>query len=682
MDFKKNPKTHFKKVDKINKSEAGKQIEALREGIEYHDYLYYVKNKPKISDRTYDRLLARLEELEQAFPDLQSEDSPTKRVGAEPVSELRKKEHAAEMLSLNAALDERGARNFDRYIRKRIDRKPQYVLEPKFDGLSVEIVYKNGRFEYGATRGNGRTGEDISHNIRTIHTVPLRMRNGSENLPSMLAVRGEIFMPKDKFQDLNKQRVENGQEPFANPRNAAAGTVRQLDPANVVDKPLDIIFYEILKIDGCEFKAHWKMLGRLADWGFKTDRHNEKCSSFRKIASYREQMVEDRDELDYEIDGIVVKLDDYELRDELGVRQRSPRWALAWKFEPKEEVTTLREIAVQVGRTGMLTPVALLEPVDVGGVTVSRATLHNEQQVHEKDIRVGDKVRIERAGDVIPEVAERIKQRGKKRRKPFSMPEKCPSCGAKIYKEGAYYFCPASMTCRAQLTGRVIHYASKKALDIEGLGDETAEELVRKKMVAAVPDLYKLSVQELKKLDTFAEKSARRLHDEIQQTRKVAMDRFIYALGIRHVGEHMARVLAREYRKIEDLAGATVSDLTDIDEIGSEIAQSIHNFFKQKNNRDALRRFREAGVRPQPLREKTKKRNLEGKTFVFTGELDNYTRSEAKRLVESHGGRATSSVSSKTDYVVVGEDPGSKRDEARKEDVQLIDEKRFQKLLK
>jgi len=683
MDFKKHPKTDFKDVNALSKEEAQEEIASLREGISYHDHLYYVKNKPKISDATYDKLFRRLQELEQAFPQLQSESSPTQRVGAAPVDELKDVRHAALMLSLNAALEEKDVGDFAAFVGRNTKKKKiAYVLEPKFDGLSVEVVYENGKFRYGATRGDGEIGEDISENLKTIRTVPLQLQEGKTPFPSFLSVRAEAFMHKQGFQALNKARIEKGQEPFANPRNAAAGTLRQLDPKNVADKPLDVFFYDILKAEGDGFSSHWTALNEFPRWGLPTCPSNERCFSLNKIKAYHQRHLKKRDELDYEIDGIVIKLDEYALREALGIRHRSPRWALAWKFPPKEEVTKLVDIIVQVGRTGILTPVALLEPVDVGGVTVSRATLHNEDEVRKKDVRPGDKVRVVRAGDVIPEVLERVKQPGKRRGKAFKMPAGCPACGSEVMKEGAYDICPAGLSCPPQLSRRIMHYGSRDALDIAGLGKKTAEALVEKGLVKNVADLYDLTTKDIMALDGFAEKSAAQLYDAIQGTKEPELDRFLYALGIRRVGQRVARILAEEYGSLHALKEAGEADLKTISEIGPEIAQSVVSFFNQEENRKVLKRLTEAGVRPKKKSAGKKPQTLKGKTFVFTGKLENYTRQEAKRAVEDRGGRATSSVSKETDYVVVGEDPGIKLDEAKRHKVKILEEKGFSKLLK
>jgi len=682
MDFKKNPKTDFKDIENLSKGEAREEVEALREGIDYHDYLYYVKNQPKISDAVYDKLFHRLQQLEEAFPELQSDTSPTRRIGAPPVDKLTKIKHTETMLSLNSALEEKEVKNFHDFIQRNTGGdKVEYVVEPKFDGLSVEVVYENGGFQYGATRGDGVEGEDISENMKTVRRVPLRLHDDN-GVPRFLAVRGEVFMSKKGFQQTNKERIEKGEEPFANPRNAAAGIMRQLDSKKVADKPLDIFFYDILKIEGSELSSHWEVLKQFSRWGLVTNPHSKRCSDFDEIKAYRDQLSEERDDLDYDIDGIVIKLENYELRRKLGTRQRSPRWALAWKFPPKEEVTVLEEIVVQVGRTGMLTPVALLQPVDVGGVTVSRATLHNEEEVQRKDVRPGDTVRVARAGDVIPEVVERIKQPGKKRGKRFSMPDSCPVCSAEVVKEGAYTFCPAGLSCPSQLVGHIIHFASRDALNIEGLGEKTAKDLVRKGMVNDMADLYQLSVDDILKLDGFAQKSATQLYEAIQSKKNPRLDRFLYALGIRHVGQRVARVLTQEYVTLEKLRKASRSELEEIAEIGPEIAQSVEKFFVEEENRSVLERLASLGVQPQEVESGKEATALEGKTFVFTGKMEGYTRKEAEERVEALGARATSSVSSQTDYVVVGENPGSKLEEAREQGVEILDEEQFEELLK
>jgi DNA ligase (NAD+) len=681
MDFKKNPHTDFKDTGKISKEEAREEIEALKEGIEYHNHLYYVEDQPQISDDTYDKLLRRLEELEKAFPEFESVDSPTHRVGAEPVSKLKKVRHTAPMLSLNAVLEEKEVEDFVDFVRRNSkDGEVSFVLEPKFDGISVEVVYENGKYKYGATRGDGQTGEDISENLKTIHAIPLRLQK--ENfIPPSLSVRGEVFMVKKGFHGLNKERVAKGEEAFANPRNATAGLLRQLDSRMVARRPLDVRFYDVLTLEEQKISSHWDMLGQFSKWGLKTDPHNKRCSSISEIKDKYQELVDSRDELEYEIDGLVIKLDDLALREKLGTRQRSPRWALAWKFPPKQEISRIEDIVVQVGRTGKLTPVALLQPVDVGGVTISRATLHNEDEVHRKDIRVGDKVRVARAGDVIPEVVERVAEPGRRRTKEFTMPKKCPACGSAVAREGAYHFCPAGLSCIPQLVGRIVHFASREALNIEGLSEKTAKQLVEKGMVKDIADLYQLSIDELQGLEGFAQQSATRLNNAVQATKKPRLDRFLYALGIRHVGEHIAQLLARNFRSLDALQQASRIQLQTIPEIGPRVATSIRQFFREKENQKVLEWLFYSGVQIQEIPERKDRLPLEGKTLVFTGSLEKYTRSEAERAVESLGGRAASTVSGNTDFVVVGTEPGSKLSEAKRHGVKVLDEAAFDKLI-
>ncbi|MCJ8498986.1 NAD-dependent DNA ligase LigA [Desulfatitalea alkaliphila] len=681
MDYKRNPPETFKDVDAMSGEEAQREVKALREGIEFHDYRYYVKNQPVIADALYDKLFRRLQELESAFPELQSETSPTRRVGAAAVSRLKKINHCAPMLSLDAGLEAADVARFIDFVRRNVgDEETAFVLEPKFDGFSVEIVYDRGVLKYGATRGDGQAGEDITHNLKTIAAVPLRLQRRND-APDTLSVRGEVFMLRKGFQQLNRRRIEQGEAPFANPRNAAAGTMRQLDPKNVAGKPLDIVFYEILSTDGGMPATHSEMLKQLSEWGLKTYDRNQKVRSLEQIKSYRNNLAEERAHIEWDIDGLVIKLNDYAQRERLGVRHRSPRWAFAWKFPPKEEVTTLEDIVVQVGRTGILTPVALLAPVDVGGVTVSRATLHNESEVKRKDVRPGDQVRIARAGDVIPEVVERVDRPGKARGDPFAMPSQCPACHGRVHKEGAYHFCSNRLQCPAQLIGAIIHYASRPALNIDGLGEKTAAQLVHRELVKDISDLYRLTEADFLKLTGFAEKSARQLHQAIQARTRPGLDRFIYALGIRHVGQRIARILAETFAHFDRLARADRSELEAIAEIGPEIAQSVTSFFGQDDNRQVLARLEQAGVQVVGTTDAGRSRPLEGKTFVFSGKLDEYTRTEAEAKVAALGGRATSSVSGNTDYMVAGHDPGSKYEQARKQNIPIIDEDGFKKLV-
>ena len=681
MDYKKKVPEKFEKIKDMSEKEALREIRKLREAINYHNYLYYEKGKPVISDAAYDKLFKRLRKLEDEFPRYESDTSPTKNVGHKPSGKLKKIKHSSPMLSLNAGLEEKEIKGFYDYIEKNTGKKEnEYSLEPKFDGFSVEIVYKNGKFIRGTTRGDGETGEDITHNLKMIKSIP-RVLNGKEKNAGYLAVRGEVFMSKKGFQKMNRDRLEDGKEAFANPRNAASGIMRQLDPGMVEGKPLDIFFYEMLKLTGLKINSHFEALDMLKKAGLKTCKSNKKAERFDEIKKYRAEMEEKRDALDYEIDGITVKLSGYKGRKKLGTRQRSPRWAFAWKFPPREETTQLEEIAVQVGRTGMLTPVALLQPVDVGGVTVSRATLHNEDEVKKKDLRPGDKVKLERAGDVIPEITKRIGGH-KKNAEKFSMPDKCPSCNSKVTKEGAYYFCSAGLSCRAQLTGRIIHFCSRDAMNIEGLGTRIAGQMVEKKMIKDIAGIYALKQKDFLNIEGFASKAAETLYNAVQESKNRRADRFLFALGIRHVGLHIAGVIMRKYGVVEKLFDIKKNEFNSIDEIGPETAQSISDFFKKEKNKKSIKKMKKYGVSPEKIKVSPAKKKFKGETFVFTGELEDFTRSEAKRTVGDLGGRAASSVSSETDYLVKGESPGSKLNKAKKHNVRIIDEKGFKKLIK
>ncbi len=681
MNFKKDPDTDFKDIEKLSKKDAKEEIEDLREAIEYHDQKYYVENDPVISDDIYDKLFNRLHDLEQEFPDLITDDSPTQRIAGKPQDEFHKVKHQAKMYSLNAAMEEKEVDDFIDRIKK-ISKDVEYILEPKFDGASIELIYKKGKLEVGSTRGDGQTGEDITENLKTIGAIPLKLRDNSQ-IPDLLSVRGEVFMPKDKFQKLNKKRIEQNEDSFANPRNAAAGVIRNLNPKNVAEKPLDVIFYQILKIEGQEFDDHWTELSNIEKWGLKVSDLNRKTSKIPDIKTYHKDMADKRKDLNYEIDGIVIKINSIKLRKKLGTRERSPRWALAWKFEPKKEITTVEDIIIQVGRTGKLTPVALLEPVDVDGVTVSRATLHNEKEARKKDIRKGDRVKLQRAGDVIPEIEERVDEESdsRKGRKKFRMPEKCPVCGTEIIKEGEYHICPAGLYCSAQLEGHIQHFGSKKAMDIEGLGEETAKDMVKKELLEKVSDIYTLEKKDFLKLDGFSEKSSKNLYENIQKSKNPRLDTFLYALGIRHVGEHIARVIAKKYRTFKKVRNASKDDLEEIDEVGSEIAESISEFFDKDENISEINKMMEHGVDIKEMPQTKEKEDIKDKTFVFTGKFDSFTRDEAKEKIEVMGGKATSSVSNNTDYLVKGENPGSKYDEAKEKNVKIINEDEFRKLI-
>jgi DNA ligase (NAD+) len=676
------PFPEMKNTRKLKRKQARDETDKLRKLINHHNYKYYIENDPDISDRKYDELFQRLLELEKQFPEFKSDVSPTQKVGARPLEKLSKKKHVAPMLSLNSSAKEKEMEDFIESVRKRAKGEgTEFFLEPKFDGLSVEVVYRDGAFSYAATRGDGQEGEDISENVKTIRSLPLKLRSGND-LPKELSVRGEIYLSKEDFQQLNKERIEKNKKPFANARNAAAGIVRQLDPGKVAKVPLDIFFYELIGSNSKDddFKNQQALRSQFKKWGLKINQESKASTTLKEIKDFYQELESKREKLSYEIDGMVIKLNHRKLRSDLGSRGRSPRWAFAWKFEPREEVTTLVDIIVQVGRTGILTPVALLEPVEVGGVTVSRATLHNEDEVKKKDVRPGDKVKVIRAGDVIPEIEERIKSKGKKRKKAFEMPQNCPVCHTNVVREGAYILCPAGLSCDAQLKGSLSHFASKSALNIENMGEKVVGQLVDKQFIKNIPDLYTLKPSDIEKLDSYARKSSEKLYEAIQDSKKPDLHQFIYALGIRHVGKKVARVLATHFKSLEKLSDTGENELNEIKEIGSEIAESVVHFFDNEDNIGMIEKLKKAGLRIQEQKP-SQSDKLRGKTFVLTGELDAFTRDEAKEKIESLGGRATSLVSDNTDYLVAGKDPGSKLDDAKNRNVKRIDETEFKKLI-
>ena len=680
---------------RLTRAEAGKRMEALRKEIRRHDYLYYVKDRPEISDAEYDRLFRELSDLETAYPDLVTPDSPTQRVGAPPLEELSKVQHERPMLSLDSVAGADEVRAFDKRVHRELGVETiQYTVEPKYDGLSVELVYENGMFRRGATRGDGATGEDVTINLRTLRSLPLQLQNAPD-LPAHLVVRGEVYMRLDDFQALNRRIAERGEEPFANPRNAASGSLRQLDSTITAARPLAITCYEIMVQSGSLPRTHWEELESLARWGVPVPVQQRQCHTVEEVIAFHAEAEAARERLPFEIDGIVVKVDRRDWREALGEKSRSPRWAIAYKFTPRKEITLVQDIVVSVGRTGTLTPLALLKPVEVGGVTISRATLHNADEVARKDIRVGDTVKVERAGDVIPAIAERIVIPGEQRAEPFRMPERCPVCSSAVAREGAYYYCSGQAACPAQLKGALEHFASKSALNIDGLGKKTAAQLVERGLVRDLSDLYALTKEQLLTLDGFAERSATLLMDAIQRSKRVSLERFLIGLGIRQVGQHIARVLAHHFNTLDAMMAAdhkTFAMLAlpeeegGVREIGPEIAASLTSFFQEPHNRRVIDRLLEFGLNIEaPVQREVTlghgHRPLENKTFVFTGGLARFSREEATRRVEQLGGRATTSVSKHTDYVVAGTDPGSKVEEAKRLGVRVLSEAEFATLL-
>jgi DNA ligase (NAD+) len=660
-----------------------RRVKQLREAIEYHNYRYYVLDNPEISDAEYDRMMRELEELEAEYPDLRDPNSPTQRVGAPPLEEFETVTHTIPMLSLANGQNEAEVREFDQRVRRFLgtDGDLAYVAEPKLDGLAVELVYERGNLVVGSTRGDGVNGENITQNLRTLKTIPLALIARDVPVPERLEVRGEVYMEIEKFKELNAKREASGEPLFANPRNAAAGSLRQLDPAITATRPLNIFFYAMGEVRGYTFETHWQFLNTLPRWGLRVNPLRRRCGNIDEAIACYDEIASKREALAYEIDGVVIKVDNLGLQSRLGVISRNPRWALAYKFKPKQETTKVLDIIPQVGRTGAITPVAVLEPVRVGGIEITRATLHNQDEIDKKDVRIGDTVIVQRAGDVIPEVVKVVESRRTGEERRYHIPERCPVCGADVVRleNEAVHRC-MGLSCPAQFKGRVKHFASKRAMDIDGLGDKLVAQLVDKGMVKDVSDLYRLSKADLVSLERMADKSAQNILDAMEASKRKPLAKFIYALGIRHVGEHMAEVLARELKSLGGFLRATEEDLLAIREVGPELAQSVVRFFGDQGNREVLERLQKAGLRivERAVDEGAK---LKGLTFVFTGAMDSFSRDEARELVESLGGRAASSISKKVDYVVVGRDPGSKYEQARELGITVLTESQFKEMV-
>ncbi len=673
-------------VKMATREQAEKRMDELRKLIRHHNYFYYVLNKPEIADAEYDKLMNELKQLESAFTDLIISDSPTQRIGAAPAEQFATVNHLKTMLSLDTAMKKDEIRKFDERVRREIGvNDVEYIAEPKLDGLSIELIYEDGKLVRGSTRGDGTNGEDVTENIKTIRSVPLILRGSEIQIPKMIAVRGEVIMHIDDFEKMNKKLIERGGQLMANPRNAAAGSLRRLDPRETAERPLDIFFYEILGVDGYNnsIDAQWQVLQSLKKWGLKINPLARRCKDIEEAIKYHGEMAGRRGKLSYEIDGVVIKINRFEYQAIMGSKTRSPRWAIAYKFPPREELTEIADIVVQVGRTGTLTPVASLRPVDVKGVTVSRATLHNQDFIDQMDILIGDTVKVARAGDVIPEVVVVMKEKRTGREKKFHIPEKCPVCGSDVVRDGAFYRCTDGLSCPAQLKRSIAHFSSKGAMDIDSLGRKTVDVLVESGLIRGVSDLYSLKKDELLKLPRFAEKSVDNLLKAIEESKNQSLARFIYALGIPNVGEHVARLLARKFGSLSNLMKAGRGDLLSVYEIGSEIAENVVAFFREKHNLDEIEKMKRMGVEATTAVEERKEEGLlHGKTFVFTGALQNFSRDKAKAIVEEMGGRASSSVSRNTGYVVAGENPGSKYEKAKKLDIKIITEEEFKKLIK
>ena len=660
----------------MTRADAAQRITDLREEIHHHDYLYYVEARPEVSDAEYDALMRELRELEASFPDLVTADSPTQRIAGTPTDIFKPVEHHAAMLSLDNATSPDDLREFEARIGRALPGATfSYVCEPKIDGLGIALLYEQGRFVRGATRGDGRTGEDITPNLRTIRSIPPVLRRGALANAAVLEVRGEVFMPRAEFAKLNRALEDAGTPTFANPRNAAAGAVRQKDPAVTARRPLDMFLYHVSRADGHAFASHWDTLDALRVAGFKTNPRAERCQTLDAVVACCERLERDRDTLGYDADGVVVKVDALEHQRRLGSTTHHPRWAIAFKFAARQATTVIEAIEVNVGKTGALTPTAKLSPVELAGVTIRNVSLHNEDEIRRKDIRVGDTVLIERAGDVIPYVIQVVLAKRPADTQPFTFPSQCPACGGVAFRPTgeAYWRCTNS-ACPAQLKERLRHFGSRRAMDIEHLGDSTIEQLVDTGRVKDFADLYTLTGAEIGALDRFAEKSAENLVRAIGASRERGLARLLNALGIRLVGERVAQLLATRYGSLEAIAAASESELGEVHGIGEEIARSIVAFFKDPTNQRVIERLRAVGVVTDAPVAPAGPKPLAGKTIVLTGSLPTLSREAARELIERSGGRVVSSVSRKTDYVVVGEAAGSKADDARRMGVTMLDE--------
>jgi DNA ligase (NAD+) len=671
-------------MSKITDPKLGAKIEKLRAALHRHNYRYYVLDDPEIADAEYDRLMQELIRMEEAHPELATADSPSARVGAPPLERFETIAHTVPMLSLDNAFVDSDIIEFDRRVKRNLKIADDivYTAEPKMDGVAVELIYEEGKLATASTRGDGLTGEVITTNVKTINTVPLILQNeNASGLPRRLEVRGEVFIGIEEFKRFNRLRADNDLAVFANPRNAAAGSLRQLDSKITADRPLEIFFYGIGRVDDIEFKSQWEMLQTLNIWGLRINPLIKPEISVDEALAFYRELNERRHQLSYDIDGMVIKVDSMELQRQLGATTRSPRWAIAYKFQAIQETTVLEGIEIQVGRTGVLTPVAHLRPVNVGGVTVSRATLHNEDEIEKKDIQLGDTVLVQRAGDVIPEVVKVILSKRSGAEKKFHMPQACPVCGTSVVRmAGEAATRCINSSCSAQVKERIKHFASKGAFDIDGLGDKLVDQLVEKGLVSSFADLFSLDFATLAALERMGAKSADNLINAIEEGKRVPFARFLYALGIRHVGEHVALLLANHFRTLEDLESCSRDDLEDIEGVGPVVAESIANFFARQENRKTIDQIIDRGVRIafEPVR---RGQRLENKVFVLTGKMPRLTRSQAKEMITASGGKVSGSVGRNTDFVVAGESPGSKLVKARELGVAVIDEAELLEML-
>lgn len=657
------------------------RVARLRDEINEHIYRYYVLDAPTISDAVYDQLVRELADLEARYPELITADSPTQRVGAPPSSAFATVRHRVPMLSLANAFGDDELEAWDRRVRQGLgNARVRYVCELKIDGAAVSLTYRDGVFTTGATRGDGTEGEDVTPNLRTIKSLPLRLRVGRP--PPFLEVRGEVYLSRKAFEVVNAERDARAEPRFANPRNAAAGSLRQLDPQITARRPLDIFVYGLGAVDGLVVRSHWETLEWLREAGFRTNPHTARCDSLDDVKAYVREWTERRAMLDYETDGVVVKVDDVAQQAELGATAQAPRWALAYKFPAEQAITRLTDITINVGRTGALTPAAVLEPVRVSGVTVTSATLHNEDEIRRKDVRIGDWVIVQRAGEVIPEVVAPLVERRSGNERIFHMPDRCPVCGTPVERpaDEAVVRCP-NLSCPAQVHERLIHFASRDALNIDGLGAKMIGQLLEKGLVRDPADIYQLKKDQLLTLERMGDKRAQNLIDAIERSKDTTLARLLYGLGIRHVGAHIAEIIAARFPTVRALMDASFEEVRDVPGIGPTIAESVVNFFRQAPNRRLVERLLDAGVRPAPAAARHAGGRLAGAQVVFTGTLSRWTRGQAERLVRDAGGVPTDNVTRKTTYVVAGEAAGSKVDRARKLGVKVLSEDDFADLV-
>jgi DNA ligase (NAD+) len=663
----------------LSLEQASQKIQNLRTSIKYHEKKYYVDNDPQISDYEFDTLVKELEKLEKQFPDLITPESPTQRVGEQPVAGFESVEHRTPMLSLDNCYSIEELREFEERIKRIIPgEKIEYVAELKIDGLGISVIYRDGKYSQAVSRGDGFRGDDISLNVKTIRSFPLTV-----NDPHEIEVRGEAYLPFQSFQKINEERSKMGEPLFANPRNAAAGSLRLLDPKEVASRRLDVFLYSIFT-EGKEQTSQWKNLKTLRELGFKTNPCSRQCSNLKEVISFWEEWREKRASLDYDVDGVVVKVDSTKQQKLLGSTAKFPRWSISFKFPARQATTKIKDIAVQVGRTGALTPVAILEPVKLSGITITRSTLHNEDEIKRKDIRVGDYVLIERSGDVIPKVVSVMKERRTKKEKEFVFPSKCPVCHSSTFRpEGEAISRCTNPSCPAKLKESLLHFASRRAMNIEGLGVALVDQLLEKKLVENIPDLYSLSNKDLANLERMGPKSSQNLLDEIEKSKQRDVSRLIFALGIRYVGERTAQALADYFKGIESLAKVSLDELIQIEDVGPKVGESIVFFFKQPENIELINKLKEAGLNLASMKEEKKgERPLARQIFVLTGKLSSLSRQDAAEIVEDLGGTVANSVSSKTTYIVVGDSPGAKLGQAQKLGIPTLREREFLKLVK